>query len=177
MHPVLRRLEGGDRRSIGRSNEVVAEVLAAPSLFGVLFSGMLADDAVLRARAADAVEKVTRVHPEYLQSRKAALIGPLARLEQKEVRWHVAQMLPRVGWSVPQRRRVLEILAAYLDDPSSLVKTFAMQALAELALLHPSLRPNVGARLRKLTATGTPAMRSRGRILLGRLEEAAPQRR
>jgi len=31
---ILRNLEGGDRRSIGRSSEVVAEVLANPNLFG-----------------------------------------------------------------------------------------------------------------------------------------------
>ena len=30
MHPLLQKLDGGDMRSIGRSEEVVAEVLAEP---------------------------------------------------------------------------------------------------------------------------------------------------
>ena len=41
MTDILQKLAGGDFRSIGRSNEVVAEVLADPSLFGALFEGML----------------------------------------------------------------------------------------------------------------------------------------
>jgi hypothetical protein len=41
MPPSLEMLKGGDRRSIGRSNEVVTRVLNEPELFDTLFSGML----------------------------------------------------------------------------------------------------------------------------------------
>jgi hypothetical protein len=61
---ILRKLEGGDRRSIGRSSEVVTDVLADPRLFGALFAGLSVDDPVVRARAADAVEKISVIHPE-----------------------------------------------------------------------------------------------------------------
>jgi hypothetical protein len=47
---IFRKLEGGDRRSIGWSNEVVAEVLARPELFGALFAGLSVDDPVVRLR-------------------------------------------------------------------------------------------------------------------------------
>ena len=170
MHPILRKLEGGDRRSIGRSNEVVTDVIANPVLFGAVFSGMQSDDPVLRTRAADAVEKITVRHPEYLRPYKAQLVGPLARLDQKEVRWHVAQMLPRIPWNRGERRRVLDVLMGYLDDESRIVKVFAMQALADLAEQAPGLRPAVLPRLRKLTAIGTPAMKARGRRLLAKLD-------
>lgn len=36
MHTILKMLEGGDRRSIGRSNEVVALVSDKPELFEIL---------------------------------------------------------------------------------------------------------------------------------------------
>lgn len=94
---ILRKLEGGDRRSIGRSIEVVTDVLADPRLFGELFAGLSVDDPVVRARAADAVEKISVIHPEYLRPYSAALVGELARCEQKEVRWHVAQCCPAFG--------------------------------------------------------------------------------
>jgi hypothetical protein len=87
---LLRKLEGGDRRSIGRSNEVVSEVLVDPTQFGDLFRGLFVEDLVVRARAADAVEKITVVHPEFLHPYKSNLIGPLAECDQKEVRWRVA---------------------------------------------------------------------------------------
>ncbi len=169
MHAILRKLKGGDRRSIGRSNEVVADVIADPMLFGAVFSGLLSDDPLLRARSADAIEKVTVRHPEYLRPYRTKLIGPLAHLDQKEVRWHVAQILPRIHWNQTERQQVLDVLMEYLNDQSSIVKTFAMQALADLVRQAPELRPTVLVHLRELTATGTPAMKARGRKLLTQL--------
>ena len=169
MHPILRKLEGRDRRSIGRANEVVADVAANPAFFRAVFSALQSDDAVLRARAADAVEKITARHPEYLRRYKTQLIGPLACVSQKEVRWHVAQMLPRVQWNESERQRVLDILMNYLKDTSSIVKTFAMQALADLAHKNPELIPRVLTHLQELTVIGRPAMKARGRKLLAGL--------
>lgn len=50
MHAILKKLKGADRRSIGRVDEVVTEVLADPHLFGVVFDGMLSNNAVVRMR-------------------------------------------------------------------------------------------------------------------------------
>ena len=54
MERILDKLSGGDRRSIGRVDEVVADVLRDPSLFERVFDGMLSDDPIIRMRAADA---------------------------------------------------------------------------------------------------------------------------
>jgi hypothetical protein len=170
---ILRKLKGGDRRSIGRSNEVVAEVLASPELFGALFAGLSVGDPVIRARAADAVEKISVIHPEYLRPYRAKLVGEYARCEQKEVRWHVAQMLPRLRWNTREQQQVYDILTVYLRDSSSIVKTFAMQALADLTTQAPKLRPAVLRRLLDFTAHGTPAMRARGRKLIANLLSAS----
>lgn len=172
MHPILRKLEGGDRRSIGKSNEVVSEILADPGLFDVVFGGMLADDPILRMRAADAVEKVTAIHPGYLRSHKDKLIRQVANIDQKEVRWHVALMLPRLELSNQEMQLVLDILFGYLNDSSSIVKTFAMQALADIARRSAKLRPSILVHLRELTVIGTPAMKARGRKLLAEMGDA-----
>jgi hypothetical protein len=71
---VTGKLAGPDRRSIGRSNEVVSDVLKNPTLFDEAFNGMLEDDPVIRMRSADAVEKITAKHPEYLRHFKRVLI-------------------------------------------------------------------------------------------------------
>lgn len=169
MHPILRKLEGGDRRSIGRSNETVAEVLDDPGLFGTVFAGMLADDPLVRMRCADAVEKITARHPEYLHPHKTRLIREVARISQKEVRWHVAQMFSRLELTRAEQRQVLAILSDYLNDRSSIVRTFAMQSLADLAAHDRTLLPQILPHLKELTLTGTPAMRSRGKKLLAKL--------
>jgi len=166
MHPTLQKLQEGDRRSIGRSNEVVSEVLSNPRLFRVVFSGLSADDPLVRMRAADAVEKITAQRPDFLRSYKNTLIRDLAATDQKEVRWHVAQMLPRLELNEVERKRVFRVLLSYLNDRSSIVRTFAMQALADIARDSATLLPSVRQHLAELTITGTPAMKARGRKLL-----------
>jgi hypothetical protein len=166
MQDILRKLEGGDRRSIGRVDEVIEQVLDDPSLFDALFCGMLDDDPVVRMRSADAVEKISAQRPQLLQAHKSKLIQQAAQSQQQEVRWHVAQMLPRLDMNGEEREAAVGILLHYLDDDSKIVKTFSMQALGDLALMDATLRPRVVPLLKKLTETGSPAMKSRGRKLL-----------
>ncbi len=170
MTDLLDKLEGGDRRSVGRVEEVVADVLADPTLFAALFEGMLHDNPLVRMRAADAVEKLTARHPEYLQPYKARLMGEVARVNQQEVRWHVAQLFSRLDLNADERQAVAAILSGFLEDKSKIVKTFSMQALADIAAQDEALRPSIVGQLEELTRTGSPAMQSRGRKLLARLK-------
>src|SRR5690606_14505511 len=102
---VVERLAGTDRRSIGRADEVAEMIAADQALFDEVFDAMLLDDPVIRLRAADAVEKASRRRPERLAPHKAALLGEVAEIDQKEVRWHVAQMLPRRALDPSEKRR------------------------------------------------------------------------
>ena len=169
MHPILRKLQGGDRRSIGRANEVVRQVLRTPSLLAELFRGMRSGDPVLRMRAADAAEKVTAQRPDLLQPFKRSLLRTIAKIDQQEVRWHVAQMIPRLNLTPTERVRAAGILFAYLSLKSKIVRTFALQALASLAYHDPTLRQRVIKTLRDVVKTGSPALKARGRKLLEQL--------
>jgi hypothetical protein len=131
MQTILTKLSGGDRRSIGRSNEIVAQVLKEPALFRHLFEGMASDDAIVRMRAADAAEKVTSRRPDLLQSYKRKLLAIAGSSQQQEVRWHAALMIPRLRLTAPERAVALDILFDYLRDHSSIVKTFAMDGACE----------------------------------------------
>jgi len=93
----------------------------------------------------------------------------VATIEQQEVRWHVAQMFPRLELSKEERAVVVEILLDYLNEKSKIVKTSSMQALADFAERDASLRFKVIKLLEELTRTGSPAMKSRGRKLLEEL--------
>ena len=171
MHPLLRKLEGGDRRSIGRSQEVVDDVLSDVSLFPALFEGMLSSDPIVRMRAADAAEKVTDRRPDLLAPFKERILGQVAAIEQQEVRWHVAQMIPRLEVTSQERSHAVALLTQFLGDRSKIVQTFALQALADLAEQDPSLLPRVIEIIQEATASGSPAVRSRGRRLLSELQE------
>jgi hypothetical protein len=163
-------LTGGNRRSLGRSRLAVEKVSRETDLFGELITCLLDDDRVVCMRAADAAEKISREKPFLLQTYKHALLGLLREARQKELRWHLALMIPRLNLTAAERDRAQEALVAYLEDRSSIVKTFAMQGLADLARQAPEIFEEVIDRLRILTRTGTPAMKARGRKLLNDLE-------
>jgi hypothetical protein len=167
---LVKLLAGGDRRSIGRADEVAAIVSRDPGLFPELILGLWSEDPVVRMRAADATEKFTRGNLDVLKPYKKELLGLMAETREQEMRWHLAAMIPRLSLAAKERKMVVSLLNLYLEDPSSIVKTSALQGLADLAQKDSSLRPQVIDLLREATRSGTPAMKARSRKLLLQLE-------
>jgi len=165
-------LSGGDRRSLGRADRVAAMVADNPRLFPELIAGLWSDDRLVRMRAADAAEKVTRKHPDLLRSRKKEMLGLMAESVEPELRWHLALMVSRLALNVKERQVAISLLIGYLEDRSSIVRTFALQGLAELALKSDDadLRFQVTEILRQVVRGGTPAMKARSRKLLKQME-------
>ncbi len=163
---ILDVLKGGDRRSIGRSNQVVKIVHRRPALFPVLIDGMHHADELVRMRAADAVEKLTVTNPDWLRPFRVQLIKLAERTKQRELRWHLAQILPRLELSRRDRVILVAVFRRYLEDKGRIVKTFAMQGLADLAMQDPRFRTPTRRVIAALTRTGSPSMKSRGRKLL-----------
>jgi hypothetical protein len=159
-------LSGGDRRSLGRSSEAEKIVLRQPRHFAELIQCMWSDNPVVRMRAADAAEKVTVRRPELLRPHKEELLGLLAEAEQIELRWHLAQLVPRLDLSARERERAAANLQRYLEDRSSIVKTCAIQGLADLARQDASLQDTVKRILKESLRTGTVALKARARKLL-----------
>jgi hypothetical protein len=182
-NPFVAKLSGGTRTSLGRTNAVVAEVLAAPKTFPALLACLAeADDEVedspsnpiLLMRASDAMEKISRQRPEWLAPHKLDFLGLAGGTDQIEVRWHMAQILPRLPLTPRERIVAIDILFDYLKDRSSIVKTHAMQGLADFAARDPKLKSKILPLLAELTEIGTAAMRARGRKLLAHLNRPAP---
>jgi hypothetical protein len=170
---LLKMLEGRDRRSIGRVDKAAAMVEKSPRLFGRLIDGLWSENALVRMRAADAAdaaEKVTRKRPELLAAYKKELVGLLVETEQLEVRRHLAAMVPRLELNAKQRRAALHVLQRYLEDRSSIVKTFALEGLVELTGEDAQLRAGVVENLREAVRSGTAAMKARARKLLRKTE-------
>ena len=172
MSRILQKLKGGDLRSIGRVDEVVQDILRNPTLFEEVFEGVLDDDPIVRMRSADALEKASSKNPEYLQPFKKRLINEVSKIKQQEVRWHVAQMFSYLEVNERERDQIINILLSYIDtSDSKIVKTFSMQTLADFAGEDKVVRPKILKILEELVKTGSPAMKSRGRKLIKKLEE------
>jgi len=167
---IAAMLKGGDRRSIGQANEVKQLVLRQPRRFAELLECFWDEDPIVRMRAADAAEKVTVARPELLKPHKQELLGLLAQAEQIELRWHLAVLVTRLELSKPEGERAAAALHRYLEDRSSIVKTFALQGLADLARQGSHLREPARQALEESLRTGTAAMKARARKLLKELK-------
>ncbi len=164
-HAIAAILGGGDRRSIGRSDGVKKLVVHQPERFTELIECLWDKDPIVRMRAADAAEKVTATRPELLNPHKLELLGLLAEAEQIELRWHLAIMVPRLELSRPETEGAAAALRRYLEDRSSIVKTFALQGLHNLVRQNSNLREAARRALEESLRTGTAAMKARARKL------------
>lgn len=170
LSPLLKKLTGGDRRQIGRSNEVAKAVLKDPSLFKDLFSGLTADDPLVRMRAADAAEKASRTSPELLQPHKAALLRILETTQEQEVAWHSAVMAPRLSLNARERKRVRKSIESFLNAKSRIQRVMALQGLVDLSAQEPAIVNDVNRLIDTALADDAPSVRARARKLKQQLE-------
>jgi len=179
---------GRHRISSGRTAEVVNLVQANSRKAAQLIECLWDEEPCVAMRAADALEKLTHrrdlvtddIQKSILKtlqgSWKAPLIGLLAETTENKLRWCLVQVVTRLKLTVPEYHRVAETLRSYLEDQSSIVKTCALQGLADLTWQDASLLHEVVDLLRIHSRSGTPAMRARGRMLLKQLEPVRAKR-
>ncbi|WP_058764279.1 hypothetical protein [Exiguobacterium chiriqhucha] len=163
-------LSGGDLRSIGHVDAVVAYVGNDPDRFSELMTGLTDDRPVVRMRSADAIEKVTRRHPKLLQAHQASLSQQLHRAIQQEVRWHLAQLMPRLTWTEDEAADIVQMLTDWIDtETSNIVIVNSLQAIFDLSAMHPRFRDDLKTLLESQLETGSPAVKSRAKKLLHKL--------
>ena len=186
---MLRRLDlraelavGRHALDRGRVLEMAQLVAREPRRAGRLIELLWDDDAGVASRAADVLERVS-AEPSpgllrVLHPYKEALLGLLPDARFIKLRWNLAFVVPRLALTLPEARRAAATLYTFLDDRSSIVKTAALQGLADLTRHDPDSLPAVLDLLRIEGRSGTPAMRARSRHLLKRLDPGArPLRR
>lgn len=172
MLTIYDLLRGNDLRSIGKSNEVVALVTSDPLLFDEVFEGIFHDDKVIRARCADAVEKVAQKFPHYIQKKKQVILKNLSKFEQKEVVWHVALMLGILNLTPTELDKAFVQLFKWLNASESIiVKVSCMQTLATQAMKNKKYLKSVRDEIQKQMINGAPAIKARGRHLLADFEK------
>ena len=162
---LLDYLSGGDRRSIGHANMVAAWVQAERSLLPNLVEGLASENRLVRMRAADACEKVSACHPEWFQPFVSELLDTGRKTSEQELKWHLLQILPRLRLTGRQHMVTVNLAKRLLRDPSRIVQTAALQALADLSEEDETLRNTLPDLFSQLSVNGTPAVRARARKL------------
>ena len=101
---------GGKKNTLGLAERVVQLVLADHSRLDELYRCLFEDDAWLRMRAIDALEKVCRVYPEWLEPYADRLLGEVAAIDQASIQWHLAELFREIDLSPEQRERAIVIM-------------------------------------------------------------------
>jgi hypothetical protein len=137
-------LLGKDRRTIGKADNVVQLVVNQAS-FDELFALLFHHERTLVMRAADAVEKVTRKHTEFLVPHKMQLLSLLQSAIHLELKWHIAQLIPRLPLDPHELQEVWSILSYWAKNPneSKIVRVNSLQGLYEISSNNPAFKKNL----------------------------------
>lgn len=124
---------GGHANSLGRVDEVIATVLGDQSRLEELYMCLFEDDAWVRMRAADALEKICRSHPDWLLPYIDRWARELAASDQASIQWHLAQIYREVPLNDAQKNQAVHWLAALLSqkDVDWIVAANAMVTLVQ----------------------------------------------
>jgi len=122
-------------------------------------------------RAADAIDKITINKPEFLSKHKKDIVKFLSTTIDKEFKWHLALMIPRLNLSDKELRAAWDKLSQWAMDTeeSRIVRVNSIQSLfdmasrrkafeAEIRLISEQIKsenvPSLKARLKKLKRKG-----------------------
>lgn len=122
---------GGKSNSLGRADEVTHAVLRNKARLDELYACLFNEDAWIRMRAADCLEKICRVHPEWLVTYIDRLNTDLASSKQASIQWHIAQIYRQVDLSSDQKEFAISWLERLLSttEVDWIVATNAMDTL------------------------------------------------
>ena len=98
-------LTGGHPNSLGRTVEVVEQVLADPARFEELFSCYHSEDAVVRLRVSNAMKRVEAERHDLLVPFIDRLIGEVGALDQASAQWTLAQLFARLADDMDRDQR------------------------------------------------------------------------
>ncbi len=172
MFDLEKLLSGGDLRSIGRSGSVISKIKRQcdfDELFGYLFH----HDRIVVMRAADAIEKITLTKPEYLKNHAQEIISLSGKAKNKELMWHLAQLLSRLRLDRSEFESSWNILAKWVKDKtnSRIVRVNSLQALFDLLSQDKSLLGDFNLILLELEKENIPSIRVRIKMIRSKLHE------
>ena len=161
---------GGKKNTLGLAEEVVQDVLQDKSRLVELYDCLFENDEWLRMRAADALEKVCRVHPEWLESYVDRLFDDLGN-GQASFQWHLAQILSEVTLTSTQQDKAIKWLSQTLKDKNIdwIVGSNAMIALVKFAEADIIPKTQAAELIRGQQDHRSPSVRKRVAKLLAKL--------
>lgn len=166
MKGLIKLLSGGDLRSIGNNNLVVAGIKNQEQ-FDELFKYLFHNDRIVVMRAADAIEKVTIANPSYLYKHKKEILKFTDTVVDKEFKWHLALLIPRLNFDKNEFIKIWGSLIKWAKDKSNsrIVRVNSMQTLFELAKRESGLLTDFTRVMLQMEKENIPSVNARIRMI------------
>ncbi|TET29808.1 MAG: HEAT repeat domain-containing protein [Candidatus Heimdallarchaeota archaeon] len=174
MNELLEKLSGGTLISDGRADEVVGEVLDDMSLLPKLVEGLEEEDDVIRGRAADALEKLSRFHPEKMASYLQIFMDLAENDPVPMVRWHLAMIFGRMIFSKEYTEKVIPTLLEILKEDSVFVISWAIVSLTIIGQKYPNKKTKILSGIEQLRSQPSKAIQSKIRNAVAVLRDGKP---
>jgi len=155
-------LSGGDLRSIGQSN-AVSVIVAGQGDFDAVFKLLFDPDRIVVMRSADAIEKITQRHPEYLSKHIREILEISERATNKELVWHLAQLISRLHMEPKEFTRGVILLKSWLinKNNSRIVRANAIESLYKMARGDNELKKGLEKLIARVRLENIPSLNAR----------------
>jgi hypothetical protein len=164
------QLFGGNKRKIN-NRPVIEAVLHDPTRVDELFERVKDDDAYVRMRASDALEKVCRANASIVQPLQTRVLNEMSAIDQPSVQWHYAQIVDQLQLTPQETAKVMGKLQANLEKYDDwITHTITMEVLGHFALQDEALRAYVVPKLEELTKERSVSLSTRACKILKQLE-------
>lgn len=166
MNKYKHLLSGGDLRSVGNVNALISTIHSQQE-FDLLFELAYDNDRVVKMRAMDAIEKITKPSAGYLQSHKQQILKLIKDNTAKEYKWHLALLLPRLNLNKKELASVWDTLTQWVNDKtnSKIVRVNSIQGLYDLCIKAPHLMDDFNLIIQQVEIENIPSINARIRLI------------
>ena len=155
-------LKGGDLRSLGQSNKVVA-LIHNQQGFDELFQLLFHPDRKVVMRSADAKEKITLKNAGFLKQHKANILKLIETAKYIELKWHLALIASRLHLTQKEFEKVWQILTGWANDKneSKIVRVNSVQGLFNLLQTKQELKQVFNLTMSQIEKENIPSINTR----------------
>lgn len=166
-------LTGGHPNSLGKTEEVVNEVLKDHRKLKDLFACYQSSDEVVRLRVSSAMKRICKAKPDWLLEYVDRFQAEIANLDQPSAKWSLAQIFTWLDslLSGIQRKRAIEIMKRNLEtDKDWIVQNITAESLAHFAKSDIQLRKWLVPQLDTMKGSKHKSVAHKARKLLDIME-------
>lgn len=159
---IKKLLIGGDLRSIGQSSKI-EKLINNQEDFDILFNFINSDDRLTVMRTADSIEKITRRRRDYIVKQKNIIIKLCDKAIDKELKWHLAQIVSRLNLNDEEYKKVFKILKKWILDKneSKIVRANSLESLFEISKKNTIIKEELNQMVYQIKKENLPSLNAK----------------